>query len=116
MCVVSNWLTVITKNDFFFYNSDFYNRIEWNNNWVPALPGSMQLALKTGPLCPILYIKLWKPCFHMAPIRNFLMPSGSKKKEPRYKYLKFLLTEFHLTGALRRILTGVPSSGALLKP
>jgi len=44
-----------------------------------------------------------------------LMSSWSKKKEPRYKYLRFLLPEFHLTGAFCRILTGVPYCGALLK-
>jgi len=59
-----------------------------------------------------------------------LNPAGSgenlrvQKKEPRYNVGRYnvkitmyncLLPEFHLTGALRRVLTGVPYYGALLR-
>jgi len=76
----------------------------------------MHLGLKTGPLCPIFYIKLKEPCsFNKVPdglpylIPNYLQV---QKKEPRYKcqitMCSCLLSEFHLTGALSRIPTGVP--------
>ena len=48
----------------------------------------MHLGLRTGPLCPMFCTKSEEPCslskFQMAPILNFLISSGYKKKEPRY--------------------------------
>ena len=91
------------------------HRIEQNNNRVRALPGPMHLGFKIGPLCPIIYIELWDPCSRWHPMPNFLISFESKKKEARYECLRYLLSEFPLTGALRRILAGVPYCGAVLK-
>jgi len=89
--------------------------MEWNNNGVRGFPGPMHLGFKTGPLCPILYIKLWEPCSRWPRMPNFPISFGSKKKEPRYECLRYLLPEFPLTGAPRKIRTGAPYCGSLLK-
>jgi len=76
-----------------------------NNNWVRALPGPMHLDLKTGPLCPIFYIKLKGALFlHQnslwPPIPNSQLPLDPKEKEPRYKWQSYCVQ--------------VPSTGGLL--
>jgi len=37
-------------------------RIELKSIWVRALQGPMHLGLQTGPLCPILFTRLYEPC------------------------------------------------------
>jgi len=80
------------------------------------LTGTLRKILTAVPRCGAL-LELW-----MTPNVN---PAGSgenlraQKEEPMYNIkvtmYSCLLPEFHLTGALRRILTGVPYCGALLR-
>jgi len=78
------------------------------------LTGALRKILTEVPCCGALF-ELW--------MTLNLSPAGSgensqvQKNEPRYNVGRYnvevtvyscLLSEFHLTGALRRILTGVP--------
>ena len=82
LCI--KWYTFIVKPCFI---------TSWINEWYLGLSpsGPMHLGLKTGPLYPMFCTKLEKPCslvnFQMAPVFSFLISSGTKKKEPRYKCL-----------------------------
>jgi hypothetical protein len=92
--------------------------------WI--LIGFVHLGFKTGPLCPMFYIKLKEPCsFNKVPhgpppylIPNYLRVH-KKKRNPGIKVKvimhRCLLPELHLILAFRRILTGVPSCGAPLR-
>ena len=60
-----------------------------NDIWVRGLPGPMQD--RTGPV-PLAKFQMTPKTylfqkFQMTPILNFLISSGSKKKEPRYECL-----------------------------
>ena len=54
--------------------------------------GPMHLGLKTDPLWPLFCTRCRSPVsltkFQMAPTPSTLMSSGSKKKEPRYTFLR----------------------------
>jgi len=99
---------------------------EWNNNWLRAVPGPMHLGFKTDPLCPIFCIKLKGALFLQQSSRcpppflipNYLPPpqkNGNPAVNVEVTLYSCVLLEFHLTGALRRILTEVPSCGTLLR-
>jgi len=84
----------------------------------------MHLGIKTGPLCPMFCIKLKGALFLLHSSRSppYLIPNYlrvQKKRNPgingKVTMYRCLLSDFYLTGALRKILTGVPCCGALLE-